>query len=351
MIKPKDIMIFIDPSYESYYKDELFNPNSVYNRDNCLLPFIYLKNIANSKGIEIYTADCLVEGRKSGKINVYFSFGILNNYKKLSVRKDTILSSFFIFEPPVVAPKLYESIKELSKYFNRIFTHSSGKSLESYIKEGINISKLYWPQTESNIIKELWENRDRKFLALINANKKPRQKKGELYSERIKTIAYFSKTGEIDLYGPGWNKTISFLPYLLNRRAILKTYRGPVKSKYETLSRYNFAICYENMIFPGYVTEKVFDCFFVGTIPIYLGAPDIEKYVPKECFIDRRDFNDYNELRNYLKSLPEKEIAFHREAAKSYLNSEKYKPFTKEYFAETILKDAIEDAENSKDTN
>jgi len=351
MIEPKDIMIFIDPSYESYYKDELFNPNSIYNRDNCFSPSLCLKKIANSRGIGIHTTDYLINGEKSSKINIYSSFGILKNYKKLSTRKDTILSSFFIFEPPVVAPKLYESIKELSKYFNRIFTHSSGEGLEPYIKDGVKLSKFYWPQTESNIIEKIWKNKNRKFLTLINANKKPQNRQMELYSERIKAIAHFSKTNEIDLYGPGWNKMIFFSPSLLNRKAILKVYRGIVESKYETLSKYNFAICYENMILPGYITEKIFDCLFVGTIPIYLGAPDIEKYVPKECFIDKRDFKNYDELRKYLKSLTGKEIASYKEAARGYLNSEKYKPFTKEYFAEMFLKTAIDDVQNLVNTS
>jgi len=351
MVKPEDIMIFIDPSYESYYEDVLFDPDSIYNRDDCLSPYIYLKKTANSRGIEIHTADYLINGEKSGKINVYFSCGIVKNFKKLSTRKDTILSSFFIWEPPVVAPKLYESIKGLSKYFNRIFVHSSGEGLESDIKNGVKLSKLYWPQTENNIIEKYWQNKERKFLTIINANKKPKKRQMELYSERIKAIAYFSKSNEIDLYGPGWNRTILFTPYLFHRKAVLKIYRGTVESKYETLSKYNFAIAYENMILPGFITEKIFDCFFVGTIPVYFGAPDIEKYVPKECFIDKRNFKNYDELKKYLKSLTEKEIASYKEAARSYLNSEKYKPFTKEYFAEMFLKIAINDVQSLINTN
>lgn len=344
-------MIFIDPSYESYYKDAFLNSDSIYNRDNCLSPFMYLKKVANLKGIEIHTADYLINGEKSGKINVYFSFGILKNYKKLLIRKDTILSSFFIFEPPVVAPKVYKSIPELSKYFNRIFVHSLGDGLGCYIKNQTKLSKFYWPQTESNIIEEFWKNKERKFLTIINANKKPKKRQMELYGERIKAIAYFSKSNEIDLYGPGWDRTIFFVPYLLNRESILKVYKGTVESKYETLSKYNFAITYENMIFPGYITEKIFDCFFAGTIPIYFGAPDIKKYVPEECFIDRRDFKNHDGLKKYLKLLTGKEIASLQEAARSYLNSEKYKPFTKEYFAEMFLKIAIDDVYGLINTN
>ncbi len=237
-------------------------------------------------------------------------------------------------------------IAGMVKYFNRIFTHSSGEGLERYIKNGVKLSKFYWFQMESNIIEKLWKNKSRRFLTIINANKKPQNRYMELYSERIKAIVYFSKLNEIDLYGPGWDRIILFTSYLINRRTILRAYRGTVESKYEALSKYNFAITYENMILPGYMTEKIFDCFFVGAIPIYLGAPDIEKYIPRECFIDRRNFKNYDELKKYLKSLSEKEIASYREAGRSYLNSEKYKPFTQEYFAEMFLKTALSDVPN-----
>jgi hypothetical protein len=119
-----------------------------------------------------------------------------------------------------------------------------------------------------------------------------------------------------------------------------------VESKYEALSKYNFAICYENAIFPGYVMEKIFDCFFVGTIPIYLGAPDIEKYVPKKCFIDRRDFSSYDELGKYLKSLGEPEINAYRENIHQYLTSEQFKPFTKENWAEMFIRLIVEGIES-----
>ncbi len=93
---------------------------------------------------------------------------------------------------------------------------------------------------------------------------------------------------------------------------------------------------------PGYITEKIFDCFFAGTIPIYLGAPDIEKYIPKDCFIDRRNFAGYGELYTYLQSLTAKDIASFRDAAREYLSSEQYRPFTKENFAAQFEADLLE---------
>lgn len=351
-MKSNFVKIFIDPTSEHYYQNILFDEkNEYYNRDNCLAPYIYLREFLNKKGYEVHTADFLLNSEKTSKTNIYISLGVLNNYKKLSKRKDVILSAFFILEPPVVAPNLYKQIPALSKYFKKIFVHTTGDDLKEYTEGIKNIYKFYWPQTYGAVIDEYWNNKNRKFLTLINANKKPSHPKNELYSERIKAIKYFSQYNEIDLYGFGWDRycfsgflsrlnKFTFLTKLLAQN--YPSYKGSVKSKYETLSKYNFAICFENMILSGYITEKIFDCFFVGTIPIYLGAPDIEKYVPKECFIDMRDFSNYDELRKYLHSLTEKDIDKYRENAKDYLNSEKYKPFTKEYFAELILQDCVD---------
>ena len=67
-----------------------------------------------------------------------------------------------------------------------------------------------------------------------------------------------------------------------------------------------FAFCFENSdSYCGYITEKIFDAFFSGTIPIYFGAPDIQDYIPKNCYIDYRQFHSTDELVKKLKSIVE----------------------------------------------
>jgi len=41
----------------------------------------------------------------------------------------------------------------------------------------------------------------------------------------------------------------------------------------------------ENSIAPGYVTEKLFQPLFVGSVPIYMGAPDVFTILPHESSI------------------------------------------------------------------
>lgn len=338
--------IFIDPSYKAFYNDLLFSDDPVLNRDGQLAMFKLLNSQYNT-----HTADYLLQNQFTSELNYYYSLGILNNYKNLSKRKDVILQDFYILEPPVVAPKLYKHLPELTKYFKRVFVHNTngnGYSLANVDKS--KLYKLYWPQPYNEPIQEYWGNTDRGFLCLINSNIKATMKQNELYSKRLDTIIYFAKNSQIDVYGKGWDQMFPkrgrlhrhiILNNIIHHNLIKSVYKGMAKSKYKTLSKYNFTICYENMIMEGYMTEKIFDCFVAGTVPVYLGAPDIATYVDKAAFIDANEFRDYGELDKYLKSLTSKDIQKYRDAGKNYMLSDRYRPYTKEYFTEKIIEPAL----------
>ena len=87
----------------------------------------------------------------------------------------------------------------------------------------------------------------------------------------------------------------------------------------------------------GYISEKIFDCFYSGTIPIYLGDPSISDHIPKDAYIDMRDFNDYQTMLNYLKSLSNKDVIKMRESARYFIDTEfkeKYPNFLLNLFKE-----------------
>ena len=80
----------------------------------------------------------------------------------------------------------------------------------------------------------------------------------------------------------------------------------------------------------GYITEKIFDSFHAGCIPIYLGADNITNYIPQNCFIDKRMFKSYNELYVFLKTMTKHEYLTYLQNIKEFLNSDKAKLFTGE---------------------
>ena len=130
-------------------------------------------------------------------------------------------------------------------------------------------------------------------------------KKNELHSKRIEAIKFFGSIGKLDLFGKGWNditmfsskQVVDFKPIIDNLNPIL------CDDKHKTISNYKFAICFENTALNGYLTEKIIDCFFSGVIPIYLGATNVNDIIPRDSFIDMRNFNDFESLNNYLENL------------------------------------------------
>lgn len=75
------------------------------------------------------------------------------------------------------------------------------------------------------------------------------------------------------------------------------------KEKLEIFKAYPFVLTFENSNCYDYVTEKIYDAFLSGAVPVYLGAPNIEEWVPRGSFIDARQFSGPEELASYLTAL------------------------------------------------
>lgn len=57
--------------------------------------------------------------------------------------------------------------------------------------------------------------------------------------------------------------------------------------KMQIFRRYKFCIAIENSVGPDYVTEKLYQAFTTGCVPIYLGAPNIADFwVHPDSIID-----------------------------------------------------------------
>ena len=60
--------------------------------------------------------------------------------------------------------------------------------------------------------------------------------------------------------------------------------------KRQFLSLYKFTIAFENDIFPGYQTEKLYDAMLAGSIPIYCGDPFIDDVFNSASFVNASDY-------------------------------------------------------------
>lgn len=78
------------------------------------------------------------------------------------------------------------------------------------------------------------------------------------------------------------------------------------EAKLEFMKIFKFNICPENSIYEGYFTEKIFQAFEAGTIPIYWAIDEPEKEIlnkNKYCFI--QNINDKKDLFEKIKDVVE----------------------------------------------
>jgi hypothetical protein len=367
--RPNQVALYIDPPSHHFLGDRLFSAedDDRFVGDHVLAPYCYLRDSLTARGVPVHTAEYLPAAVDDDVLKIYVSLGMRGGYRRLARRPDTVLSAFFAMECPIVEPSLYRELPTIQRYFKRIFSWGDADSLRRFVGGSLRCEAFRWPQSFDGVIESLWQRIDRRFLVMINSNKRPHLRWQELYTERLRAVEFFARTGEIDLYGRGWDDPPwqtgrTWMPYTLirARRALWPNwprfrpdpllvaarlaYRGPVRRKNETLSGYTFALCFENMMLNGWITEKLFDCLFAGTVPVYLGAPDIAEHVPPECFIDMRRFPTYHELRGFLRSLAPREIQAYRDNGREFLQSPRFRPFTKAAFAGIFARIVEEDA-------
>jgi hypothetical protein len=320
-----------------YLNNDLFDLNNEkLNRDNVLYFAYELQRVLEQKGTVLATPD--IHDIDTADIVIY------QNMPRVLPKKDHIDKSYLIlFESDVIQPENFN--KNNHKYFRKIFTwHDEWVDNKKYFK--INFAHLFPDSIDKRFDKP-------KLIALIAGNKKVSHPL-ELYSKRVEAIRWFEKNhpGSFSLYGVGWNKPNFRGAQRLEKAGLgfvtryfasfYPSYEGTVRSKKETLQKFKFAICYENARdIPGYITEKIFDCFVAGCVPIYWGANNIEDYVPRACFVDKRDFASYESMYEMLTHMNEETYLQYQNAIEDFLQSQQAYPFTCKSFAETITREVF----------
>lgn len=76
-------------------------------------------------------------------------------------------------------------------------------------------------------------------------------------------------------------------------------------SKIRYLGKFKFNIAFENSNAPGYITEKLSDCFLGNTVPIYRGSGGNPAPFPKEAMICADDYADDAALIARIKEVNE----------------------------------------------
>ena len=72
------------------------------------------------------------------------------------------------------------------------------------------------------------------------------------------------------------------------------------RNKQNIMKNYPLYFAFENQRVDDYITEKLWDTFKAGIIPVYLGAPNIKSHVPMNSIISVDDFKTVDDLANHL---------------------------------------------------
>ena len=368
----------------SYYKIHnisdrmLLDPSVLDGGNDTNYPHVLLANGLKGMGHTVETI------QKSGLENydriVFFEFpelkrtGRPDKYLKRLIKNGFREMYLVYMETEAIKPNNW--VVANHRYFKKIFT---------WHDDFIDNRRYFRVHSTSHRREERvnfdWGRKD-KLCTLIARNKFSGHP-NELYSERINAIRWFEENHpeDFDLYGVGWDRYLSggifrlvnvvdgclrrlgdavsghhkrdslfhrsakvgkvLYPLLHGGRGEYPSDRGPVASTRAVLLRYKFAICFENSSFPGWVTERIFDCFLAGCVPIDLGDPNIATRIPSDTFIDMRQFKCYKDLYDYIQDMIDTEYLEYIDAIKDFINSDKNYRFTAECFAKTICEEIL----------
>jgi hypothetical protein len=93
---------------------------------------------------------------------------------------------------------------------------------------------------------------------------------GNSHPMRARLLEELGKIGAVDVFGKAVGK--------------------PVKYKVDIASEYQFMVCLENDLYPGYVTEKFLEAYVSGCVPIYWGDFGNDNSVNRSSIINIADF-------------------------------------------------------------
>lgn len=180
----------------------------------------------------------------------------------------------WVIEPKDLLPQIYEVVVANEDEFDLIFTYEKellDRNPEKYkfhFCDAINIDRESIKLHEKS-----------KLLSMIASEKT------WLFGHRLRHIIVKSLLPKMD------NIDIDLFGNIVNKHIDLSS---------DSLKDYMFQIAIENAQRINYFSEKIYDCFATGTVPIYWGASNIGDFFDMDGILI---FNTPDELKDILNSL------------------------------------------------
>jgi hypothetical protein len=199
-----------------------------------------------------------------------------------------------IFEPPVINSDAYAFVRHNHNLFDYIFTFD-----ESLLP--VSEKFVFFPNGTTWI-----GEADRRVYEKSKMTSIIASSKNWTEGHRLRHAAVNNHRNVIDVMGNGYRE---------------------IPTKLEGLADYRYSITIENSKFNAYFTEKIEDCFFTGTVPIYWGCPRIGDFFDLNGLIC---FDNVQDLDVILKSISEQDyqsrmcaIKYNLQKAQEYIYFEK----------------------------
>lgn len=320
--------------------------DTIANRDDCLRPFIELRNALIQEGVTLATFDQL-PACEADLILCLNMPQADDRVWQTAARRGVPVSVLAMESEHIHAlnadPVLIARCKN-------IFTTRDG------VIDRTKFLPIRFAQQLRKPLLQPWIGR--KFACMVAGNKASSHP-DELYSKRLEIIRWYDShhPNLFDLYGTGWEVPApSNLPMRLARRLPvlrsllapnLRVYRGVIEQKLETLAGYRFCFCYENFSTPeGWITEKIFDAMFAGCVPVYWGPSNVAHHIPAECYINASKLSGSLAIHEQLTSFNDTQCKDIVESIARFLESDQATQFSVATFVATVVEHLLKHREN-----
>ena len=106
---------------------------------------------------------------------------------------------------------------------------------------------------------------------------------------RLRAIHELEKWIDVDVFGPYSGKRVD--------------------NKFSVAQDYKYMLCFENDLFPGYVTEKLLDAYLCRTVPLYWGDLGVEPHINRSSFVNAADFESLEKFAAYVGGMSDEEYS------------------------------------------
>lgn len=320
--------------------NRIFSPES----KSILSPYMRaFRDFMAERSVDVATLDMVDFNDPRVKKVLYFEY----NWRMLSRKRDPFLAkvpydkrALVLLEPAIVNPTMYYT-GLLRKRFKTVFTWDLRllRNNPDYVPIRVPVGAEPLAYRDNRFADMPFASK--KLLVAVSRNRWHYMPQAT-FGLRRKVYRYMQSHApeDFDLYGLDWERPCSRLERILGRTYV-KCWRGPIEgswdAKVDIISRYKFSICFENSVWnPGYLSEKIFDCFCARTVPVYFGSKGNEKFLPEGTYIDYRDFDSPRRLLDYLRSVDERTHAEYVSRIDRFLKSDDVRMFSNGTLFQTI---------------